>query len=319
MSTTTKTPAVPEITPERGAELAQIQDTAALVDQAVMDSSDVFRDLGRIEAASFFARIGNISAAQFAARVRQEKKYKGLPYIDQDGNRKHVSDFDEFCEVFLGKTGRYVRDLVNNLHTLGSDLYESAERIGFRARDYAALKALPPSEQEVVKQALASDSKEQVLDILQDMAARHVAEKDAARKEREELKATLDARDEVLKDKSGRLDKLSEQLEKLKRLPENRREKLRLEQEQAAAERLTKAVIGVQAAINTLCQELADIKAAEVSVYTQQYADQTASWVCQQIQYALQENGIQVDMAEIVLPEWMREAAKASPVAEGRG
>jgi hypothetical protein len=311
-------PAVPEITEERGAELTQMQGTAALMDQAIMDSADVFKALGRIEASAFFARIGNISAAQFAQQVRQGKKYKGLPYNDQDGKRKYISDFDEFCEVFLGKTGRYVRDLVSNLHTLGSDLYEAAESVGFRAKDYAALKALPAAEQEVIKQALASESKEQVLDILQDFAAARAAEREAAKKESDELKADKDALDKLLKDKSEKLDGLTVKLEKLRSLPENKRQKLRLEQEEQAAMKLAEAVIGVQAAVNEFCRQLADIKGAEVSIYTQQHADATASWLCQQIQYALQENGIQADMAEIVLPTWMRETAKASPVAEAQ-
>ncbi len=107
-------------------------------------------------------------------------------------------------------------------------------------------------------------------------------------------------------------------LEKLRSLPENKRQKLRLEQEEQAATKLAEAVIGVQAAVNEFCRQLADIKGAEVSIYTQQHADATASWLCQQIQYALQENGIQADMAEIVLPTWMRETAKASPVAEAQ-
>lgn len=319
MSNPTETPAVPEITPERGAELAQIQGTAALVDQAVMDMAPVAEALGRVKTAEFFRRVGDIVLAQTFTDLRNSKKYKEYPIKDEDGHIRRVEDFKEFCQLAFGKSYTRCFELAQNLHVLGSDLYESAERIGFRARDYAALKALPAAEQEVVKQALASESKEQVLDILQEFAAARAEERAASKKESEELKATLDARDEVLKDKSAKLDKLSEQLEKLKRLPENKREKLRLEQEQDAAERLTKAAIGVQASINELCQELADIKAAEVSVYTQQYADNMASWVCQQIQLALQESGIQVDMAEIVLPEWMREAAKASPVAEGRG
>ncbi len=307
---------IPDITPERGAELVQMQNTNVAVDTALMKHADVYTALGRIQAATFFARIGNVAAAQFAAQVREGKKYKGLPYDDKDGNRKYISDFDEFCEVFLDKTGRYVRDLVNNLHTLGSDLYEAAEKTGFRAKDYAALKALPAEEQEIVKTALAAESKDQVLDILQDLAARHQSERAAAKKQNEDLKADLDARDKLLADKTEKADRLSIELEKLKSLPPNKREALRLEQEQEAAKKLTIAVVEAQTAINTLLGQLAEIKGAEVSVYTKEHADQVASWFCQQIQLALQANGIQADMAEIVLPEWMRETAQQSPVAE---
>jgi hypothetical protein len=108
------------------------------------------------------------------------------------------------------------------------------------------------------------------LDILQDMAARHAAEKAAAQKQAEELSADLDARDKVLKDKTSKLDELTVKLEKMRSLPENRRAKLRLEQEEQAADKLGAAVMGAIGAVNECLRQLADIKAAEVSVYTQQ-------------------------------------------------
>ncbi len=312
-------PAIPEITQERGAELLQAQNTMAVADRVAMDSYDVIKAVGRIEGLEFTRRVGEIATAQIFIEVRSGKKYRGLPYTDQDGVTRHVGDFEEFCRVFLGKSYNRCLELANNLHILGPDLYESAERIGFKARDYAALKALPESEQEIVKTALAAESRDQVLDILQDLAARHQSERQAAKKQAEDMQADLDARDKLLADKGERLDKVSMELATLKSLPPNKREALRLEQEQEAAKKLTTAVMEAQAAINGFLGQLAEIKAAEVSLYTKQHADQTASWFCQQVQLALQENGIQADMAEIVLPEWMRETAKQSPVdQEGR-
>lgn len=49
--------------------------------------------------------------------------------------------------------------LADNLNLLGPELYEQAEKIGFKARDYQALKALPSDEQEIVKQALEAQNK----------------------------------------------------------------------------------------------------------------------------------------------------------------
>lgn len=310
------TPHIPEITEERGAELTKMQGEAALMDQAVLDMAPVAEALGRVKAAEFFRRVGDVVVAQAFTDLRNSKKYKDYPIKDEEGNIRRCQNFEEFCQIAFGKSYKRCFELAQNLHTLGSDLYEAAERVGFRSRDYAALKALPAEEQAVVKQALASESKEQVLDILQDMAARHAAEKAAAQKQAEELSADLDARDKVLKDKTARLDELTVKLEKLRSLPENKRAKLRLEQEEQAADKLGAAVMGAVGAVNECLRQLADIKGAEVSVYTQQHADSTASWLCQQIQLALQENGIQADMAEIVLPAWMRDEAKASPVAE---
>lgn len=307
---------IPEITAERGAELVGMQNTMAVVDAALLGHADVYRALGRIEGLDFLRRVGDVAIAQTFIEVRESKKYKGMPFKDAQGNLRHVEDFETFCKEFFGKSYTRCYELSKNLHLLGPDLYESAEAIGFKARDYAALKALPADEQEIVKTALAAESKDQVLDILQDLAARHQSERQAMKKQAEDMTGDLAARDKLLADKSEKLDKVSLDLEKLKSLPPNKREELRLEQEQAAAQKLSTGVMAALAEVNTFLLMLAEIKEAEVSAYTKEHADQTASWFCQQIQLALQENGIQADMAEIALPEWMREPAKQSPVAE---
>ena len=304
----------PVITPERGAELVQMQNVGALADKAVLAYADVYKALGRIEGLEFLRRVGDIATAQTFIDVRASKNYKGMPYEGKDGDTRHVGDFEEFCREFLGKSYNRCLELAQNLHTLGPDLYESAERIGFKARDYQALKALPQDEQEIVKQALASETKEQVLDVLQDLAARHQSERAAAKKKTEDLEADLEARSKLLSDKGEKLDRVTMDLEKLKSLPPNKREVLRLEQEQEAARKLATAVVEAQVAVNGFLAQLAAIKEAEVSAYTKEHADQTASWFCQQVQYALQQYGIQADMAEIALPEWMRDVAKQSPV-----
>lgn len=311
-----KAPA-PEITPARAAELVDMQNAGAVADAAVMDVADLYKALGRIEATEFYRKISDVVAAQTFAEIRVGKKYKGLPYRDKDGITRRVGDFEEFCRVFLGKSYNRCLELSQNLHTLGPDLYASAEAIGFKSRDYAALKALPESEQDIVKQALAAESKEQVLDILQDLAARNQSERAAAKKKTEDLQADLDARDKLLADKGERLDRVSLELAKLTSLPPNERETLRLEQEQEAAKKLSTGVVEALAAVNGFLLLLAEIKAAEVSAYTKEHADFTASWFCQQIQHALQENGIQADMAEIILPTWMRDMATQSPVDQG--
>jgi hypothetical protein len=307
---------VPEIAPARAAELMDLQNAGAVADIHLLAYADVYKALGRIEGMDFLRRVGDVAIAQTFAEVRESKKYKGLPFKDANGDTRHVGDFEEFCRVFLGKSYNRCLELSQNLHLLGPELYESAERIGFKSRDYAALKALPEAEQEIVKTALAADDKAQVVEILQDLAARHQSERAAMKKQTEDLKADLEARSRLMATKDEKLDRLSVELEKLRSLPQNKREELRLEQEEAAAGKLTTAIMKAVVEVNQLMRELAEIKAADVSFYTKEHADQAASWFCQQIQFALQGNGIQADMAEIVLPTWQRELAKSSPVAQ---
>ncbi len=293
------------------AELEASRNEMAAIDRAVMDAEEVYRDLGRIDAATFYETVSGCVIAQTFQKIKKNKRYMGLPYIDKDGKAKHVSSLEEFCEVKLGKSYKRCHELAQSLHLLGPALYESAERIGFRAKDYRALKALPEADQEVVRQALEAEDKGQVLDILQDLAERHAAEREAAKKESEELKADLAARDKLLADKTRRLDETSMELSKLKSLPPDANVELKLAREKEAVEALDKVVVGALAELNKLLMQVDTVVSSEdVAQHTKQYAVQTVQMFCQDLQINLANYGIPVDFEEMVNPEWMRDRAK---------
>ncbi len=308
------------ITPAREAELMQLQNAGALAVQAVLDAEGIHKAIGQLEALDFTRHVVDIAAAQTFERVKAGKKYKGLPYIDADGKPRQIATLEEFCEVKLGRSARRIQELVKNLHTLGPELYESAERIGFKARDYAALKALPEAEQEVVKQALAAESKDQVLDILQDLAARHQSERAAAKKKTEDLEADLGARDQLLEEKTAKADKLAIELSKLKALPPNEKARLILEQEQAAAERIQAASVKAETETNAFLAEVADVLGAGgLSQAAQDYAHNSVRFLCESLAEFVQEHAIDVDFEGMVRPVWRRDlAAKDHGLEEGK-
>lgn len=319
-------PLVPEIAPERIAELDQVRDTAAAIDQAVMDAEVVHRALGRIEGMEFLRRVGDVAVAQVFTEMRNSKKYKGLPYHDEGGNLRHVEDFEEFCKVKLGKSYTRCYELSKNLALLGSDLYESAEKIGFRAKDYRALKALPEAEQAIVKQALESESKEDVLTILEDMAARHQAEREAAKRERDNLTADCDARGKLLENKAERLEKTERELFRLKSLPIDADLELRLAREAEAVKALENTYMTALVELNKfLVQAESVLASSDISVHTSQHVVATAANYCRAVNAALVKHEIPVDFEEEVSPEWMRDSAEAdleagqTHIPNGRG
>lgn len=171
----------------------------------------------RIETALFYETVSQKVAVESYLELKKTKAYRALTYRDADGKAKHVSCLEEFCQVFLKKSQRRVQQLADNYHTIGADLYETAEQIGFGQRDYNALKALPADDQEVIKQAMQADDRDQVLDLLQEMAARHASEKAALQAQAKEAEETAEARDQVVKSKESKITQLEEANHKLKR------------------------------------------------------------------------------------------------------
>ncbi|NDV21026.1 hypothetical protein GO013_16585, partial [Pseudodesulfovibrio sp. JC047] len=309
---------VPEVSTAHEARDLEAQNTAAAVDQAVMDAEEAFRDLGRLETGAFFATVADIMTAQIFQKLKKNKAYKNLPYMDEDGKLRHITTLDEFCTVKLGKSYRRVKELSDTLTTLGPDLYESAERIGFRAKDYRALKALPEDEQAIVKQALEAESKDEVLNVLTDLTERHNAERKAAKKDKEALEADLEARSKLLEDKAERLEKTEEELYRLKSLPPDADLELKLAREEEAVKELDKAFVTALAEFNQLLLQVdAIIESGDISNHTQSYAIQQVQSLCFDIQDNLINYSIPVDFEEMINPAWMRDTAQAD-LEEGR-
>jgi hypothetical protein len=194
------------------AEIRQENNQVAAADAVIMGSFDTIKAVGRIETAQFYATVAEKLIAETAINLREGKKYKGLPYQDENGNTRHVAHFDEFCQAFLGKSARRVQELMSNYNILGPNLYEQAERLGFRQRDYNALKALPADDRQIIAQAIEAEDLDKALDMMQTMAARHVREKEAAQKLLTEHQQSLEAKDRVISEKTAELNKKAEKL-----------------------------------------------------------------------------------------------------------
>lgn len=154
-------------------------------------------DLGRLEAMDFVATVANSAILAIYENVKKSKAWR-LLRNPQSGNGCHFESLEEFCEVKLGKSYRRMRQLAADRNVLGQEAFEQAERLGLRHRDYDAIKALPAPEQELVRRAVEeATTREQVLDVLHDLAARNVqreaalqAELQDARDQAEELAAS---------------------------------------------------------------------------------------------------------------------------------
>lgn len=210
MARTKTSPAteIVELKPEAAQDVAAA-DMLRAAETLLQDFEEVHRQVGQLEAFEFTRRVADVAAAQIFENLRNSGKYKGLPYKDAGGSTRYIASLDEFCDVKLGKSLRRCQELSQNLRLLGPELYEQSERLGLRNIDYKALRALPDDDQVLIKQALeASSSREQVIDLMQEMAVRHAQEKAALRGELDEQQAAADGKDRLLAQKTQRINEL---------------------------------------------------------------------------------------------------------------
>ncbi|RZS86046.1 hypothetical protein [Pigmentiphaga kullae] len=172
-------------------------------------------DLGRLEALDFVATVANSALIQIFENVKKSKAWR-LLRNPKSGDGRHFESIDEFCEAKLGKSYRRMREIASNHRLLGQEAFEQAERIGLHQRDYNAIKALPAPDQELIRRAVEeAKTRDEVVDLMQELAVRHGKEREAHGKELEDAKAEQRALEKLSADAAKEKQRLQVKLEKL--------------------------------------------------------------------------------------------------------
>lgn len=190
----------------------------AAVKEAEQDMiSMAMQDIGSLRAFEFIRKISGRAQVEIYLRQVKTKAYKAVSYTNAEGQTEKFPDIDTFCTVYLGESGRNLRNKASNYHLLGAELFEVSERLGFKGRDYTALKALPADDQDAIKAAMATGDRDQILDLMQELAVRHASEKAELTAKAAEAECTAEARSEVIAAKETTINALEEANHKLRR------------------------------------------------------------------------------------------------------
>lgn len=187
-------------------------DNAALTEVAIRErvqssALEVGRLMGRIEHATFSATVAQKVIAESFMQLREGKKYKDLSITDENGITRRVADFEEACRHLFGQSYRTCLESAQNFESLGGELYEQALQLGLRTKEYRAIRALPPDDMTLVKQAIESASdREAIAELIGELTERHaskLAEKDKAVAELTESQAAKDRLMEKVRDRAN--------------------------------------------------------------------------------------------------------------------
>lgn len=176
-------------------------------------------DLGRLEAMDFIATVANSASLAIYENVKKSKGWRLLRNPKSCDGRNFES-LEEFCEVKLGKSYRRLQELSAAKGLIGQEAFEQAERLGLRQRDYNAIKTLPAPDQELVRRAVEeAQSRDEVLDLLQELAARHAKEKQTLAAEHQATQALLADKSEALLRRADEVERLQSDLRLIKTAP----------------------------------------------------------------------------------------------------
>lgn len=283
--------------------------------ERLQDSSlEVGKIVGRIESALFLTSVSEKVIAESFIQLRDGKKYKDLLIPNADGNLTNVSDLEEACELLFGKTYRTCLRIAQKYESLGPELFESAERLGLRRKDYQALQALPSDDQALIKTTIAeATDRDSVTDLIGELTERHA--KKLAEKDR--VIADLGQKVEL---KERRIQVLGEERDGLKEkligmtLTEDATRKVALEKRARALGALRDASLAMLGYVSRFDQAVANVMALDDATAAAEAGD-TLRATYQRLADLANAHGMPVDFAEVVMPPWLADLTTA-PAAE---
>ena len=202
------------------------------------DLGEAYEAMGMIKAFSFIRKIATVAHLKTIAEIKETKKYKGLNYIDKDGQPATVANFEDFCTA-CGFSPRKVYEDLQNLNYFGEEFMETSQRLGLGYREMRKLRQLPEEARAEIVDADYSDTtdKEELIEKIEDLTAQHAKEKEALQAQLKRKSDDYEAQAKVLTTQNERINHLDLELAKKTKAietqtPEQRGDVLR---EEAAA------------------------------------------------------------------------------------
>ncbi|MDG6235430.1 hypothetical protein [Glaesserella parasuis] len=233
--------------------LSQEQNAVALAAKAMtQDKAQAYELVGMIKAFDFTRKLVTVTTLKSLQEIKESKRYKDLELTDQDGKMVTVTTFRDFCTT-LGFSGEKIDQDLLNLNTFGEEFFETSQRLGLGYREMRKLRQLPSDARAEIIDADYSEAtdKEELIEKIEDLTAKHVREKDALTKQLETAKGNYEAQSKVMANKDRKINELSEELAKKKhdietRTPDKKGGDLRKETSQIAygAEAILRGQVG---------------------------------------------------------------------------
>ncbi|EGY52031.1 hypothetical protein [Neisseria shayeganii] len=202
--------------------ISEMQNAAALTAQNLtFEKARILEQVGAIKMAAITRRFVSVTEIEMLADIKQSKQYKDLPMVI-NGESVFVTTWEQFCNA-IGSSVETIDNNIRNYQRMGGEFFEYAQNAGIPQRTLAQIGRLPAADREMVIEMAQKEetTKDAVLQVLEQIMAKHAAEKEQAAAEKAELESrvqdlqeTASAKDEVISQKNKKVDELAEKLAK---------------------------------------------------------------------------------------------------------
>lgn len=221
----------------------------------------VERMIGHAESFGGVSKFANALALLKLKTIKENKLYQAFDENGEPVDRKKVANgqqrtmrWKEFCERFLPRSHQTIDENLRNLDAFGADALDSLSSIGVGYRDLRRLRKLPEEERTLIlnQEVVQAGDREQLIDLIQEMSAKHTKEKEGLQSRTEELQDELQAARDHCQKRDQKIDELQTALERRENLaPSERAQELR-ERLSREADAAARALLPVESVLNEI-------------------------------------------------------------------
>lgn len=147
--------------------------------------------LGQVQMASAISRFSDVVGLTKLQYIKENKLYqhlKGKKATAPDGSEiSDVGTFEGFCKA-LGLSYSKVHEDLTNLNAFGEEALKQLSAVGAGYRELRQYRKLPEDQQSALIEVAKEGDKNALLDLAEEMIAKHAKEKEALTKELNETK-----------------------------------------------------------------------------------------------------------------------------------
>jgi hypothetical protein len=234
--------------------------------QAAAGFAEVMKTAGRIQGIGLVRHFASAAELKMLDEVKSSKQYVGLLVGDTE-----IRTWEEFCKLVLGYSADKVNTDLKNLQFFGEEFMEHSQKLGLGYRDLKKLSRLPDEMRAEVQELMVEKDKDELIDLIEEMATKHNAEKERLKKKltdledriekvQETTKHQLEAKDKVLKLKQTTLSEREDKIAELEAVlsgsnPKEREDKITADQQQGISD-ITNQVMNLMYEFEMLMSEI---------------------------------------------------------------
>ena len=199
--------------------VTDIQNVGSEAQKIVLANAEANEVLGMIRAFDVVGKFVTVTNLKILCDIKESNKYKGLVKKLPDGKVVTVTTWAEYCQ-FLPVSRETIDQNLLMLREFGEDFLARAQDIGMGLRDMRKLRSLPDEgDRNLIIEATQQENltRDDVLELMEEMAAKHAKEKADLSSQLVDTKEDLEAARKVSASKQEAIDELNHQLEKTRK------------------------------------------------------------------------------------------------------